>query len=326
MKLLVVLFVGTRADLLVGSDTAAGLSLARWNFSTNASSPLSPPLSDLQSSPYSAASLRVSNNTWVLAPYETVTTDRFIQFSVRSGALDGVSVELGSDERCFLLYVVNNADAGIIHCLSEVSAGVLSSTALRTIDRVSGAKRLLDTVLPYFSPSGSAAHDSAGGVVRALYFYSRADAALPEVGLAQGTYLVTLIDATAAVVSTALIAPELRVLQIAQGSGRTFAVAMIGSGAVYAGVLDAAANFSPLPASPDFSRGFTVRTSTALTLGGGGLWFSLWKETPKEAAAIAVGGPPTYTPWLLGVDNTSGAPIYEAGGADLDFSYLQWSA
>lgn len=313
----------TLAELFVGSDTTDGsLSLARWNFTTNLTSPLGPPLTELRSSPNLAASLLVLNSTWVLTPYETTTTDRLIQFSVLSGALDGVSVELGPEERCFLLYVMSaDADGGTIHCLSEVVAGTLSSTALRTIDRASGAKRLLATVLPHFSPSGIAAHDSTGGDVRAVYFYSPADVTTSD--LAQGNYLVTLADATAAIISTVLIAPELRVLQIARGHGRTFAVTMVGSGAVYAGVLDDAAAFLPLPVSPDFSRSFTSIGTTALTLGDGALWFSLW----KEAGFVANGGPPTYTPWLLGVDNATGALIYEAsGGADLDFSYLQWSS
>ena len=316
---LVVHLTCTLAALFVGSDTATGLSLARWDFKANTSSALGPPLTDLRSSPNLAASLLASNSTWLLAPYETATTDRLIQYSVRSGALDGVAVELGSEERCFLLYVLSAAADAEVRCLSEVVAGTLSSTALRAIDRASGAKRLLATVLPHFSPSGVAAHDSTAGVVRALYFYSPAAAASD---LAQGNYLVTLADATAATISTALLAPELRVFQIARGDGCTFAVAMVGSGAVYAGVLDDAAAFQPLPASPDLSRSFTSIGATALTLGGGALWFSFSKET-----AAADGGPPTYAPWLIGADNATGALIYEAsGGADLDFSYLQWSS
>ena len=319
MKLLLLYLVAAHltcalAELFVGSDTATGLSLARWSFTENASSPLGPVLTDLRSSPNLAASLLVSNSTWVLAPYETTTMDRLIQYSVRSGALDGVTVELGPEERCFLIYVSAAADAEI-RCLSEVVAGTLSSTALRAIDRASGAKRLIATVLPHFSPNGVAAHDATGAVVRAIYFYSPPDSASD---LAQGNYLVTLADATAAMISTALLAPELRVFQIARGDGCTFAVAMVSSGAVYAGVLDDAAAFSPLPASPDYSRSFASIGATPLTLGGGSLWFCFGKQTAD--------GPPTYAPWLIGADNNTGALIYEAsGGADLDFSYLQWS-
>lgn len=311
------------AELLVGSDTAAGLSLARWDFATNATSPLGSPLAGLQSSPNLAATLLLSNNTWALAPYETATTDRLIQFSVQSGKLSGVSVALGPEERCFLLYVINNGADGEIRCLSEVVSGVHTNTALRTIDRTSGAKRLLASVLPDFSPSGPAAHDAASGVVRALYFYSPTTKEIP-----QGTYLVALSDVTAATVSTSLVAADLRVLQIAQGNGRTFAIAMVGTGSVFAGTLDGAtATFTPLPESPDFSKSFTtIQSTTSLTVGGGTLWFSLWKES---ATAAAADGPPTYTPWLLGVDNTTGASVYEAGGGsgtNLDFSYLQWSS
>ena len=316
----------SRADLLLGGDTAQGLSLQRWNFTANASTPLGPALPGLQTSPNLAASLLLADGTWVLAPYETATTDRLIQFSVRGGAPSGTAVELGPEERCFLLYRVATDPSGELRCLSEVDDGTRTTTALRSIDRTSGAKRLLATVLPYFSPCGPAAHDAAGSAVRVLYFYS--PPARSHAKLVQGTYLVTLNDATAAPVSTTLVAaPGLRVLQIAQGGGRTFAIAVVGSGAVYAGTLDAAtAAFSPLPASPDFSRSFTSTRTTAAALGGGALWFSLGKESLRPAADG--GGPPVYTPWLLGVDNTTGALVYEADASDGDlvFAYLQWSS
>jgi len=323
---------GVRADLLVGSGSATGLVLSRWSLSTNASSPLGAPLSGLSPSPSTPAWLRLPkagagagsgadgavDGVLVFGPQATPTTEHLVQWSLASSSRAAPDIALSSDDRCFLLFesAADAASGASVSCLSEVDAGPRTTTVLRRIMRATGKISSVATVLPYYGPAGPAAHDVSRGVVLVVYFCAKPCAA------PQGTYVLALDEATAATRSSAAVAADVRIIALAQGAGSTFALAGVGAG-VFAGTIDTAtAVFTPLVASPDFSRTFAyISTNTAAALGGGAMWFAA--VTQSEGAD---GGPPVSTPWLVGVDNRTGALIYAAPSDGIvTFSYLLWT-
>ena len=322
-----------RADLLVGSGSESGLALSRWSLTANASSPLGTPLAGLSPSPSTPAWLRLpraggaaaADGVLVFAPQASPTTEHLVQWSLASASRAAPDVALSSADRCFLLFAAaaDVASGASVSCLSEVDAGRRTTTALRRINRSTGKVDTLASVLPYYGPAGPAAHDAARGALLVLYFCA------PPCAAPQGTYLLSLDDATAATRSRAAVAADVRVIALAQGAGATFALASLGAGAggTFAGTIDAAsAAFTPLAASPDFAKRFAyIGTNTAVALGGGALWFAAVTQSPRAPPGAAAAGPPVSTPWLVGVDNSTGALTYAAPSDGVaTFDYLLW--
>ena len=249
-----------------------------------------------------------------------------VTLPVTGGSITTRSISGGEDARCFILYATPTDGTSSLHCLSEVDTGTLSTTELRSVDRLSGKSTIISSkLMPCYSPLGPAVYDDERGVVIALYFYSPC---AQRVETAQGDYLITLNESTGKEVAIVAITDGTRFIQLMYDGVRKllYAVAEVGaSAAVYVGTVDSlSAEFTPLPSCPNFQPRFAYfSTNTAATLSSGGLDRSIYFAATTETL---VRGPPVTTPWLVAVNAMTGELIYESpSDGPTTFSLLAWA-
>ena len=174
------------AELLVGSSSASGLLLSRWDLRSNASSAFGAALTGLIPPPYNAATSVGAEDggaSWSIA---ALTADDLsaVLVSLSGAAISSHAVTGGEDARCFAMYATPSDESSTFHCLSEVDRGTLTTTELRVIARSSGKSTIAASgLMPCFSPMGPTVYDNDRGVVVSAYVYSPC---AREVGVAQG--------------------------------------------------------------------------------------------------------------------------------------------